>query len=716
MLITPWLKASIALAITFNITTGYANDREIAEPPTPSKKRRLSNQRSEEDKSFKRRKHSPSIGNNDRDLHIERMCKETLTEEEKQKLRLANLFPHRDFPKYTDNELIAFSFLWTQNDPIPHDCLDEIILRANSGNLQAQRLTAAIYKLGKWVPKNPTIALYWYEKAAEEGDAFAQMYVGKAYQRGDGVKQDSALAFKWIEKSALQGNISAQMHLAYMYEHGIGIPQDLPNAFKWTEKAALQGNVIAQIKMAEIYDQGKGVDQDTSVAFVWTKLAAKQGLAYAQNNLALFYEKGRNVNQNYITALKWYIKSADQNNSFAQSKIGDFYRFGYGVSQDYPTALEWHKKAADRGHVYSQGVLGDMFFDGQGTPQDHATAFYWHEKAAISGNARSQLTLGNMYYYGQGIPKDYIKATQWYMLSADQGNHGAQTNLGNAYKYGNGVPKDLMFAIFWHEKAANQGSINSQNSLRTLLKPKEHSIFASEVPQVVSDEHCDLLENLSRLQDHYCYSMGFSGGGSLKGQFGSNPELKTISNRIFELIGKYQTLLIDNLLSPYFLVDCLIPAPLFQELRFDLPLTSNSFVSLTSLELLNELQDGELFDAITQLSEMVNNIDNLLNTPGMTTEQTKGALNALKIFNPEAYSFLSSYTDRYVNLKDGLETDAEHKRIITFLKDFKENVKIHWAFARQLNSRVRALLVNTAPYRNTLCKQMFPYLFTPPQA
>jgi TPR repeat protein len=56
-------------------------------------------------------------------------------------------------------------------------------------------------------------AVYWFRKAADQGNAVAQYYLGVAYARGQGVAQDDAQAVFWFRKAAEQGDPDAKAFL-----------------------------------------------------------------------------------------------------------------------------------------------------------------------------------------------------------------------------------------------------------------------------------------------------------------------------------------------------------------------------------------------------------------------------------------------------------------------------------------------------------------------
>ena len=53
----------------------------------------------------------------------------------------------------------------------PEKGLALITQAADAGHLSAQRLLGALYFAGDKIAKNPGLAVYWYSKAAEQGDS-----------------------------------------------------------------------------------------------------------------------------------------------------------------------------------------------------------------------------------------------------------------------------------------------------------------------------------------------------------------------------------------------------------------------------------------------------------------------------------------------------------------------------------------------------------------
>src|SRR5262249_15911872 len=135
-----------------------------------------------------------------------------------------------------------------------------------------------IFREGRW--ENPKQLVYWWTKAAEQGNIHAQLWLGVFYEQGrDDVKRDYVEAFKWLSMAAKQGQPDAQGTLGQMYENGEGVPQDYGLAAYWYRKAAdhtmdLGGAGVGATSLAQPYQNGHATPQD--YVFVYLAFAYEQ--------------------------------------------------------------------------------------------------------------------------------------------------------------------------------------------------------------------------------------------------------------------------------------------------------------------------------------------------------------------------------------------------------------------------------------------------------
>lgn len=83
---------------------------------------------------------------------------------------------------------------------------DELCAAAQAGDTDAQFELGFCYFLGTGVPKDPTKAAKWFEKAAESRHIKAQIFLGLLYYQGNGVPKSKEEAMKWWRTVLEQGN------------------------------------------------------------------------------------------------------------------------------------------------------------------------------------------------------------------------------------------------------------------------------------------------------------------------------------------------------------------------------------------------------------------------------------------------------------------------------------------------------------------------------
>jgi hypothetical protein len=99
--------------------------------------------------------------------------------------------------------------------------------------------------------ENESIAAYWFQKAAEQGNATGQFNTGVLYRDGLGeIKPNTELSAQWFRKAADQGFSDAEYSLGVMYKNGDGVPQSDAIALEWFNKAADHGNAMAKYSIA----------------------------------------------------------------------------------------------------------------------------------------------------------------------------------------------------------------------------------------------------------------------------------------------------------------------------------------------------------------------------------------------------------------------------------------------------------------------------------
>lgn len=109
------------------------------------------------------------------------------------------------------------------------------------------------YYFGRGCEVDYTQALYWYHKAADEGNMYSQNSIGLCYQKGNGVPQDDEQATNWFRKAAESGNPQGAYNLAECYLDGIGVRKDMDMVLRYFGEAAKLGHPSAGQRKDEIF-------------------------------------------------------------------------------------------------------------------------------------------------------------------------------------------------------------------------------------------------------------------------------------------------------------------------------------------------------------------------------------------------------------------------------------------------------------------------------
>lgn len=178
---------------------------------------------------------------------------------------------------------------------------------------------------------------------AERGDAAAQHGVGNLFNSGLGVPESLDQAVFWYQKAADQGYAEAQFDLwrLHYYQGDLHYYRDDGQAVFWYQKAAEQGHAEAQFALGLLYINGDGVSRDYARALFWFRRAAEQGHVNSYLLLGSMHKNGEGVVRNYAQAVYWYQKAADQRDFYGQSYLADMYLTGKGVPLDLVQARMW---------------------------------------------------------------------------------------------------------------------------------------------------------------------------------------------------------------------------------------------------------------------------------------------------------------------------------------------------------------------------------------
>jgi TPR repeat protein len=105
------------------------------------------------------------------------------------------------------------------------------------------------YAKGRGIEQNISKALYWYKRAAANGEVSAQYNLAEHLRTDDGIEQDYKMSLFWFRKAAEKNYQSAQNNLGMMYAEGNGAKKDLVEASKWFYLAIANGSESAKVNL-----------------------------------------------------------------------------------------------------------------------------------------------------------------------------------------------------------------------------------------------------------------------------------------------------------------------------------------------------------------------------------------------------------------------------------------------------------------------------------
>lgn len=111
------------------------------------------------------------------------------------------------------------------------------------------------YYYGRGHAVDYTQALYWYHKAADEGNMYSMCSIGICYRDGNGVPQSDEQAASWFEKAAKAGNPQGAYNLAECYFSGAGVQKNIDSALKYWAEAAKLGHPSAEQRRSEVFSK-----------------------------------------------------------------------------------------------------------------------------------------------------------------------------------------------------------------------------------------------------------------------------------------------------------------------------------------------------------------------------------------------------------------------------------------------------------------------------
>lgn len=348
---------------------------------------------------------------------------------------------------------------------------------AEQGDGTAQFLLGRYFSWGYHSDCDNRKAIYWYEKAANDGNPEAAEQIMNIYRNDCPDETDTderkTLILKWHKRwfdilaaKADNGSANAAKALMNLYVEDcledINPQEGVKTARKWYDRwiellsaKASKGDVADKMLLADILLYGDDVPEELLDCFtneddehgLLKAIQLYKEIADGANNEALKAEACYKMGRAYHDlgeekkALACFKKAVKLNYHEAYAKVGDAYLYGNGVEQDDVQARKWYRKGAGLGEITAMLGLADCYKNGIGGKQDYDKAMIeylhlaertgnrWKHQAVGIGTALYEL--GNMYLNGLGVEVDLRKAYDYFKRAVSHYNRAAENALNN---------------------------------------------------------------------------------------------------------------------------------------------------------------------------------------------------------------------------------------------------------------------------------------------
>jgi TPR repeat protein len=188
------------------------------------------------------------------------------------------------------------------------------------------------------------------------------------------------LALKYFLKAAETGDAKSGFLAGFFYEKGIAGKKDLNAALHLYEKAAQQGYTDALYRLANLYKKSKETKHIRKAESLLA-LAAEKGHPDAAFSIAMNYKTGRNLRKNDREAFRLFLVAAEKGHMKAQYNLGVMCAGGRGTPKNDEEAVRWYRMSADQGYAIAQYNLAYMLQSGRGAEKNFKEALFWFNKA-----------------------------------------------------------------------------------------------------------------------------------------------------------------------------------------------------------------------------------------------------------------------------------------------------------------------------------------------
>lgn len=362
----------------------------------------------------------------------------------------------------------------------------KLITKAHNGDTKAMVLLGECYELGAGVDMDSTLALKWFQRAANAGDGEGWIRVSRYYLNSTLMPRDTARYVAIRKQWADSGLANAIAAMAEIYQFGLDVKADTAKARELLEQSVAQGSSWGLEDMGVNYTFGiNGYPKDTKKALNLLNKSYKNGNIHAANDIARCYY----YNGDIKNAQKWIAEAAKWNDPDAATLQATLLFNGpKGIEKDQAKAIQILTDLTKKHHnlSFSQGLLGYYYStaDSNGLRNTDKAIKIWTDGTHLANPVNCELNLG---YYYAGIG-EFDKAYPYFVSAASKskvlhGDGDACYELAKLHASGLGCDSSMTKCISWLERGVEE----FQNSdcaitLASLYSNEEYH----DLPQAVS--------------------------------------------------------------------------------------------------------------------------------------------------------------------------------------------------------------------------------------
>jgi len=188
------------------------------------------------------------------------------------------------------------------------DALELLQAAAGTGMPEGQKALAQYYADGADTAELQQ-AVYWFDKAVENGERWAPLYLGELYLEHAELGVAPTEAVGLISLALDRGNPSAARTLAKLYASDRLGPPDTARAMRYHQIAAEAGDIWSMRDLARGLLNGDGVAADPVAGIYWMTEAAEAGNPWAQRDIGTSLVKGDGVERDVEKGIDYLARA-----------------------------------------------------------------------------------------------------------------------------------------------------------------------------------------------------------------------------------------------------------------------------------------------------------------------------------------------------------------------------------------------------------------------